>query len=261
MQDAWLKWSADDRSQVADPKAYLARIVSNLSVERLRSTRRQRETYVGPWLPEPISPRPTPPRTSRPRNRSRWRCSSCWRHSARMERAVFVLKEVFDFSYAEIGEAVERSESAVRRRDTAHADTYGRGGPVRSRPHQEARSHRAVLRRRRPAATSTHSWNCSRRRSRCGPTAAARCDRRCARSSARRTWPRWIAGNSRRPYEGVEISDMTAEVVEINGGPGIVLSGAGRAIATITVDWTPTGASQSCTTWPTRTSCAPSQMG
>ncbi len=40
--------------QVSDPKAYLARIVSNLAMERLRSTRRQRETYVGPWLPEPI---------------------------------------------------------------------------------------------------------------------------------------------------------------------------------------------------------------
>lgn len=54
VQDAWLKWSAADRSQVADPKAYLTRIVSNLAMERLRSTRHQRETYVGPWLPEPI---------------------------------------------------------------------------------------------------------------------------------------------------------------------------------------------------------------
>ena len=50
VQDAWFKWSADDRSRVSEPKAYLARIVSNLSMERLRSTRHQRETYVGPWL-------------------------------------------------------------------------------------------------------------------------------------------------------------------------------------------------------------------
>src|SRR4029077_485473 len=47
---------------------------------------------------------------------------------------------------------------------------------------------------------------------------------------------RWIAGTIKRPYEGVEISDMTAELVDINGGPGIVMSGAGRVIATITVD-------------------------
>jgi RNA polymerase sigma-70 factor (ECF subfamily) len=47
---------------------------------------------------------------------------------------------------------------------------------------------------------------------------------------------RWIAGNAKRAYEGVEIADMTAEVVEINGAPGIVMRGAGRTIATITVD-------------------------
>src|SRR6185437_14202119 len=54
VQDAWLNWSAADRSQVADPKAYLTRIVSNVALERLRSTHRKRESYVGPWLPEPI---------------------------------------------------------------------------------------------------------------------------------------------------------------------------------------------------------------
>src|SRR3954464_8863572 len=58
VQDAWFKWSADDRSQVADPKAYLARTVSNPSMDRLRAPRRQRETYVGPWLPEPILTEP-----------------------------------------------------------------------------------------------------------------------------------------------------------------------------------------------------------
>ena len=47
---------------------------------------------------------------------------------------------------------------------------------------------------------------------------------------------RWIAGTIRRPYEGVEIADMTAEVVDINGAPGILMSGAGRIIATLTVD-------------------------
>ena len=47
---------------------------------------------------------------------------------------------------------------------------------------------------------------------------------------------RWLAGTVQRPYEGVEIADMTAEIVEINGGPGIVIRGAGRTIATLTVD-------------------------
>lgn len=46
----------------------------------------------------------------------------------------------------------------------------------------------------------------------------------------------WLAGVARRPYEGVEIADMTAEIVDVNGGPGIVFSGAGRIIATLTLD-------------------------
>ena len=114
VQDAWFKWSADDRSQVSDPKAYLARIVSNLAMDRLRSTRRQRETYVGPWLPEPIL-------TERDASEDVAVAESVsvamlvvLETLSPLERAVFVLKEVFDFSYAEIADAVDRSESAVR---------------------------------------------------------------------------------------------------------------------------------------------------
>jgi hypothetical protein len=66
---------------------------------------------------------------------------------------------------------------------------------------------------------------------------------------------KWIAGTIKRPYEGVEIADMTAELVDINGGPGIVMSGAGRVIATSPSTWTPPAASSPSTTWPTRTNC------
>ncbi len=92
VQDAWLKWSAADRSKVADPKAYLTRIVSNLALERLRSARYKRETYVGgPWLPEPVLTGTGPPRpssrTPNPRlwapSRCRW---PCWWSSKRSAR-------------------------------------------------------------------------------------------------------------------------------------------------------------------------------
>ena len=174
VQDAWFKWSEDDRSQVSDPKAYLARIVSNLSMERLRSTRHQRETYVGPWLPEPILTQADAADDVAAAESVSMAMLVVLETLSPLERAVFVLKEVFDFSYAEIGDAVERSESAVRQ------------------------AMRPII----------------------GAANVAK----------------WIAGNIKRPYEGVEISDMTAEVVDINGGPGIVMSGAGRIIATITVD-------------------------
>ncbi|MGW1070210.1 sigma-70 family RNA polymerase sigma factor, partial [Streptomyces aureus] len=127
VQDAWLKWSAADRSQVADPKAYLARIVSNLAMERLRSTRHQRETYVGPWLPEPILTGPDVADTAAAADAVSMALLVVLETLSPLERAVFVLKEAFAFSYAEIAEAVERSEEAVRQ--AAH----------RAREHVQAR--------------------------------------------------------------------------------------------------------------------------
>jgi RNA polymerase sigma factor (sigma-70 family) len=114
VQDAWFKWSASDRGGVADPKAYLARIVSNLSMERLRSTRRQRESYVGPWLPEPILTTPDTADDVATAESVSMAMLVVLETLSPIERAVFVLHEVFGFSYGEIADAVERSEAAVR---------------------------------------------------------------------------------------------------------------------------------------------------
>ena len=114
VQDAWIKWSAADRSQVADPKAYLTRIVSNLAMDRLRSTRHKRETYVGPWLPEPILTSGDTADAVTDAESVSMAMLVVLETLSPLERAVFVLKEVFGFSHAEIAEAVERSEAAVR---------------------------------------------------------------------------------------------------------------------------------------------------
>ena len=58
VQDTWLRWSAADRADVDDDRAYLVRIASRLALDRLRSARSRRETYVGPWLPEPLVTEP-----------------------------------------------------------------------------------------------------------------------------------------------------------------------------------------------------------
>jgi RNA polymerase sigma-70 factor (ECF subfamily) len=232
VQDAWLKWSADERSQVSAPKAYLARIASNLSMERLRSTRHRRETYVGPWLPEPI----------------RTQADAAAAESVSMamlvvletlsplERAVFVLKEVFDFSYAEVGDAVERSESAVRQ--AAH----------RAREHIRARRPRFETDRvKKREATerffaAVTGGDINQLMELLAPEVTLWTDGGGKVRQAMRpiigaaNVARWIAGTIKRPYEGVEIADMAAEIVDINGGPGIVMSGADRVIATLTVD-------------------------
>lgn len=236
VQDAWFKWSADDRSQVADPKAYLARIVSNLAMERLRSTRRQRETYVGPWLPEPILTESDIAEDVVAAESISMAMLVVLETLSPLERAVFVLKEVFDFSYAEIAEAVERSEGAVRQ--AAH----------RAREHVRARRPRFEAdHEKRRAATerffaATVGGDVNALMELLAPDVTLWTDGGGKVRQAMRPVVgaanvlRWIAGNVKRPYEGVEIADMTAELVDINGGPGIVMRGAGRIIATITVD-------------------------
>jgi RNA polymerase sigma-70 factor (ECF subfamily) len=115
LQDAWLKWSAVDVDQVAQPRAYLARTVSNLSLNRLRSAAVQRESYVGPWLPEPLvtAPEDTAGDVEQAESVS-LAMMVVLETLSPLERAVFVLKEVFGFSFAEIAEMLDRSEAAVR---------------------------------------------------------------------------------------------------------------------------------------------------
>jgi RNA polymerase sigma-70 factor (TIGR02957 family) len=236
VQDAWLKWSAADRAQVADPKAYLSRIVSNLSMERLRSTRRQRETYVGPWLPEPILTSADTAEDVAAAESVSMAMLVVLETLSPLERAVFVLKEVFDFSYGEIASAVERSEAAVRQ-----AGHRARNHVQARRPRFEADrgKKRAVTERFFAAATGgdindlmqllapdVTLWTDGGGKVR----QALRPVEGMAKVAA------WLAGVTKRPYEGVEIADMTAEVVDINGGPGIVFSASGRVIATLTVE-------------------------
>lgn len=236
VQDAWFKWSADDRSQVSDPKAYLARIVSNASMDRLRSARRQRETYVGPWLPEPILTQPDAADDVTAAESVSMAMLVVLETLSPLERAVFVLKEVFDFSYAEIGDAVERSEAAVRQ--AAH----------RAREHVQARRPRfeADRAKKREATerffAAVTGGDINALMELLAPEVTLWTDgggkvRQAMRPIiGMRNVAQWLAGVARRPYEGVEIADMTAEIVDVNGGPGIVFSGAGRIIATLTLD-------------------------
>ena len=241
VQDAWIKWSAADRSQVADPKAYLARIVSNLALQRLRSTRHQRETYVGPWLPEPILTSGDTADAVTNAESVSMAMLVVLETLSPLERAVFVLREVFDFSHAEIAVAVERSEAAVRQ--AAH----------RAREHVQARRPRFTADRSRQrevterffAAASGGDINTLMEL--LSPDVTLWTDgggkvRQALRPVAgAQTVATWFAAIGTVNYQGVQPVDMNAEMVEINGGPGIVFSGAGRVIATVTLDFAADG--------------------
>jgi RNA polymerase sigma-70 factor (ECF subfamily) len=236
VQDAWFKWSGAARAHVSDPKAYLARIVSNLAMDRLRSTRRQRETYVGPWLPEPILTEPDASEDLAVAESVSVAMLVVLETLSPLERAVFVLKEVFDFSYAEIADAVDRSEAAVRQ-----AGHRARNHIQARRPRFEAdRTKRRELTERFFAASIGGDIN--ELMELLAPDVALWTDGGGKVRQAMRpilgvdNVIRWLAGVAGRPYEGVEIGAMSAQVVEINGAPGVVFSGAGRIIATLTVD-------------------------
>lgn len=114
VQDAWLSWNKADRSEVRHPKAYLVRTVTNLSLNRLTSARATREEYVGPWLPEPLL---TSPDVAQERELAESVSTAMLvvlETLTPVERAVFVLREVFGYSHAEIAGFLDRPEPTVR---------------------------------------------------------------------------------------------------------------------------------------------------
>jgi RNA polymerase sigma-70 factor (ECF subfamily) len=125
VQDTWLRWSAADRGEVADPRAYLVQITSRLALDRMGSARARRESYVGPWLPEPLLTGGAPVVASAPQAPEPEDAAEIGEQVSLAllvvletlspaERAVFVLREAFGMSVAEVAGALNRSEAAVR---------------------------------------------------------------------------------------------------------------------------------------------------
>ncbi|NKY43939.1 RNA polymerase sigma factor SigJ [Nocardia cerradoensis] len=114
LQDAWLKWHEADRDRVRHPKAYLVRTVTNLSLNRLTSARAVRETYVGPWLPEPLLSEPDATERVEIVDTVSTAMLVVLETLGPVERAVFVLRDVFGFSPAEIAGFLDRPEPTVR---------------------------------------------------------------------------------------------------------------------------------------------------
>ncbi|MER6134089.1 RNA polymerase sigma-70 factor [Streptomyces sp. NPDC001815] len=114
LQDAWLSWNTTDREAIRHPKAYLVRTVTNLSLNRLTCARATRETYVGPWLPEPLLTSPDIASETELADSVSTAMLVVLETLSPVERAVFLLREVFGYSHAEIAEALERPEPTVR---------------------------------------------------------------------------------------------------------------------------------------------------
>ncbi|MFC4006343.1 RNA polymerase sigma-70 factor [Nonomuraea purpurea] len=114
VQEAWLRWSAVDESIVVEPKAYLVRVTSRLAIDRLRWAKSRRESYVGPWLPEPISTEPDVAEHAELADSVEMALLVVLETLSPLERAVFVLREAFDLPFSEIAEIIGRAEPATR---------------------------------------------------------------------------------------------------------------------------------------------------
>jgi RNA polymerase sigma-70 factor (TIGR02957 family) len=114
LQETWLRWSDVDLDTVRDQRAYLARIATRQALARLRTLGRRKETYVGPWLPEPLLTAPDVAEDVELADSVSMAMLLVLETLTPTERAVFVLREVFEFDYDEIAQAVDKSPAAVR---------------------------------------------------------------------------------------------------------------------------------------------------
>ncbi len=133
VQESYLRWSGSDHGQINNPRAYMAQIVARQALMLLRSASRRREEYIGPWLPEPLATDadadgPAHVLTSEDASTA---MLLLLEQLTPDQRAVFVLREVFDFGYDEIASAVGKSEAAVRQ--------------INSRASKHVREHRPAV--------------------------------------------------------------------------------------------------------------------
>lgn len=133
LQETWLRWVEVDPAQVLDHRAYLVRITTRQALNRLRTMQRRKEAYVGQWLPEPLLTTPDVAEDVELAESVSMAMMLVLETLSPTERAVFVLREVFDVDYEEIAAAVEKTPAAVRQ--IAH----------RARRHVDARRPRQTV--------------------------------------------------------------------------------------------------------------------
>ncbi|WUV77311.1 RNA polymerase sigma factor SigJ [Streptomyces sp. NBC_01477] len=132
VQEAWLRWADTDHARVREPRAFLVRTTTRLAIDRLRHVQSRRESYIGAWLPEPLTTDGGAGAEARVLHAETVSLAMLvlLESLSPLERAVFVLREAFGYRYAEITAVLDRAEPAVRQL------------AARARRHMEAREQR-----------------------------------------------------------------------------------------------------------------------
>lgn len=114
VQDVWLRWQTYDRSTVDNPAAFLATTATRLAINALQSARVRRETYIGPWLPEPVDTSADPYLGAERGEALEFAVLMLLEKLGPTERAAYVLREAFDYPYSQIADILQSTEPAVR---------------------------------------------------------------------------------------------------------------------------------------------------
>ena len=244
VQEAWLRWSNVDHSEVNDPRAFLVRVTTRLAIDRLRRAKVRRETYIGPWLPEPVLTGQDPSEDAAMAESVSMAMLVVLETLSPLERAVFVLREAFGMPYSEIADILGRKEEAVRQlAHRARAHVHER----RSRFDADAGEQRRVT-ERFLEATSTGdleglmavlSPGVELVADSGGRALAPRRPVRGAEKVARFLGAIVTEEQTARFLESVgsETSDGTRiHLAQINGTPGIVITAGGVPISALVLD-------------------------
>lgn len=228
VQEAWLRWREVDRATVMDDRAYLTQVTTRLAIDRLRRERRRRETYVGPWLPEPVALEPDVADRVELADSVEMALLVVLETLSPLERAVFVLREAFGEPYEEIALVVDRNEEAVRQlahRARRHVDER------RPRFDADARTRREVTERFLAAAAG---GDVDALMELLAPDVTLVSDGGGVVRAALRpiegadAVARWLAGVAARG-----LAEPSMEIVELNGGPAAVVRSRGELQAAI----------------------------
>lgn len=230
VQETWLSWAGVDQAEVRHPRAYLVRIATRKALDQLRERTRRRESYVGPWLPEPLLTSPDVAEDAELAESLSTALLLVLETLAPTERAVFVLREVFALDYDELAEAVGKTPAAVRQ--IAH----------RARQHVAARRPRGIV---SPAETraaleafrrAIDTGDLQRFADLLAPDVVMLGDG----GGVKQALPRPVVGASKVARLltvglGTFAARMTAEPAEVNGRPALIVRLDGELDSVITV--------------------------
>jgi RNA polymerase sigma-70 factor (TIGR02957 family) len=240
VQEVWLRWDRIDQDAIEDARAFLVRVTTRLAIDRLRRLKARREAYVGPWLPEPILAEADAGETVELAESVSLAPLEVLETLSPLEWAVFVLREAFGYSYAEIGEVIGRREATVRqlaRRARNHVQQrqprFDADQPTRRRVTEkflEACNNgdvAALMAILAPGVT-LYADSGGRVRAPRRPIVGADKVARFFLSVWKIPYSDWAGG--------VEGPDLELQVVQVNDGPAILGTAGERPVGVLTLD-------------------------